>query len=860
MDAIGLISSLYGSLHGFHAICQLLYLDRDANSIMLMGLDAPSDVLKRILYHCNQLLDIVADLQRLAKQQRGQPIAGHLFCLELTTTNAQLDKASCKFPSLKAAILKPSDRVLGRSIPKNDFILELTEADKKLHKATDKLTSLSKRTCTASKRTAIAPSAAHAVFAMRWAAGKMKKTLEEAESTVLGLEDLISSIFRHAIGALNQDRMPSKQTKLLDNLGSMSDANSMMGTLGTAQPACSPLHANDKTSRQAHGMSRLQHYQRTWQVSQVGTKHLLTVGQWDGRHPDSVTVSGSTTGFAHSSSLLLKNKECYSLPCSQSTAPQVHHLLPSPIPHTDASCSRLQDYQLPFPSGKRDFLLDFPFVVTLNILRFLDARSICRVARVAISWKWLLDAEPVWRDLFRKRWGLLLDECEVFSDPSVKRQSQALWMGGERGDVAYEFLKRPRRWSQLQCKGDLEQKEPEVLPGEACKSSTSTSNQDQGPNGHICGELKSWKQLYAFHHCLHQAWRSGILGQQTFEGHSGPILAALTRGEHVLTASADHTIKVWSMRSQKLLRTLKGHEDAVTCLSFEGTQLISGSMDGTVRFWDYVRGIVLKTTPTSEYGGVTSLICSIRYLVTGTSGGQVLITDNDVPDRVWAMKGHDCAVKAIKLHRHDTLLSLGRDGTVKVWDLGKKICTMVMRGDLGRVGCFKPLSQLRSLAWETYKGCDGNHEHQHGTSETWKCAQELQSSKPRPKPKIVIKTRRDRIHSLREHLDPTPLSFSHLLICGYTNGVIRIWDMATSTPIREFFDHRTAISALDFDHSHLASAGEDGVFKVWDLDTGEEILEVRGAHKGAINMVKIGEFGILTAGDDGFTKFWTVTV
>ena len=517
--------------------------------------------------------------------------------------------------------------------------------------------------------------------------------------------------------------------------------------------------------------------------------------------------------------------------------------------------------QLPSPSTtsyERDLFAELPPEIPLRIFPPMDRRSICREAQVSKDW-WSRESD--WRVRFYRRWGDAARNWE-FGVRSERSQDRAMSLENEGGVALNPSLDQvitnlQGRW--LQWKGYSVRREPYMSPEQASTSSTSTPTQDERPKVHDWGEIKTWKQLYAFRQRLHLAWRSGLHGPEEFEGHSGPILAAQVQGEHVITASADNTIKVWSMRSRKLVRTLKGHTDAVTCLQFDMTKLVSGSMDATVRFWDYETGLELESL-CAECGGVTCMTYDRSSLVCGTALGKMVVLQYFGKRETRMVDGHKCSIKAAQLHRHDTVISLGQDGIVKVWDLRKMICTVVLEEDLGRVGCFMPFSRLQLRGWPTLMATDGNHEQEPGTSETWASAQKPRSSDPPPVSSIVMKTCRDRIHSLREHLDPTPLSSSHLLISGSTDGIVSIWDMATSTPIREFFGQRAAISALDFDHNHLASAGEDGVFKVWDLDTGEEILEVRGAHKGAINAVQVGEFGMLTAGNEGDVKLWTVDV
>ena len=57
------------------------------------------------------------------------------------------------------------------------------------------------------------------------------------------------------------------------------------------------------------------------------------------------------------------------------------------------------------------------------------------------------------------------------------------------------------------------------------------------------------------------------------------------------------TVKLWEVRSGKLLRTLEGHQEAVSSVAFDpqGGTLASGSDDKTVKLWEARSGKLLRT-------------------------------------------------------------------------------------------------------------------------------------------------------------------------------------------------------------------------------------------------------------------------
>ncbi|KAF5836808.1 BRO1-like domain-containing protein, partial [Dunaliella salina] len=95
----------------------------------------------------------------------------------------------------------------------------------------------------------------------------------------------------------------------------------------------------------------------------------------------------------------------------------------------------------------------------------------------------------------------------------------------------------------------------------------------------------------------------------TLVGHTGEVrgVAISSDGDHIVTGSADGTVKVWGV-PEELLATLCAHTDEVTSVAItpDCTICISGSRDKTAKVWDMKTG-QLKANLTGHTAVVSCL-------------------------------------------------------------------------------------------------------------------------------------------------------------------------------------------------------------------------------------------------------------
>ena len=92
---------------------------------------------------------------------------------------------------------------------------------------------------------------------------------------------------------------------------------------------------------------------------------------------------------------------------------------------------------------------------------------------------------------------------------------------------------------------------------------------------------------------------------KTFAGHAGRVnyVSAYTmdgrKATHILSASADNTIKLWDLENDLLVRTFSGHTGSVNALCrielLSQKCIVSGSADMSIKIWDILDGKLIRT-------------------------------------------------------------------------------------------------------------------------------------------------------------------------------------------------------------------------------------------------------------------------
>jgi WD40 repeat protein len=273
---------------------------------------------------------------------------------------------------------------------------------------------------------------------------------------------------------------------------------------------------------------------------------------------------------------------------------------------------------------------------------------------------------------------------------------------------------------------------------------------------------------------------------RAFEGHAGAVTSVCCGrdGGLVLSAGAEGTLRLWDGATGRCLRTFEGHDDIVTAvaLSPDGRLALSGSVDGTVRLWDTAQGRCLYTL--AAHGdpvhavavspdGRHALSGSAQFLVRNNS--ERLFTSGEL--RLWEVAGGRC-LDAFTGHTEAvTAVGFSADGRYALSGGGQS----AFDPQTGR--CLQS-GQLH--LWEVATGrrlatCAG-----HAGAVTSVCV----------------------------------TGDGRYVLSGSTDRTLRLWEASVGTCLRTFTGHTGEVTAvaLSPDGRYALSGGADRLLKVWVLD------------------------------------------
>lgn len=348
---------------------------------------------------------------------------------------------------------------------------------------------------------------------------------------------------------------------------------------------------------------------------------------------------------------------------------------------------------------------------------------------------------------------------------------------------------------------------------------------------------------------------------EVIDAHSAEVSAAVFTPDSRIfaTASYDGTVKLWDGRTGKPLRTLAGHQNLLLSLAVspDGNTLASGANDNTIRFWD-----VPADAPSASWTGHTA---AINDLAIRPDGLFAVSVGDDKVVRVWdrktgkllqSLEGHPAEILQAAFRADGNQWASGdSSGVVTLWTPGKYLDEDPTKGRVvfAHPGAVSGISFAPNNQTVLTAGRDG-------AVKQW----QLNA----PPHRILAEAKLSEAEAAADPEAAPPANIAGQLVAvasnsasyvaGGPDGVVRVFNVADAVA-RELTDQPGPVRSLTINPNAtlVATGSEAGAVKLWNLADGADRLQLFG-HDGPVRSVTFhpDNARVATTGDDGTIRFW----
>lgn len=333
---------------------------------------------------------------------------------------------------------------------------------------------------------------------------------------------------------------------------------------------------------------------------------------------------------------------------------------------------------------------------------------------------------------------------------------------------------------------------------------------------------------------------------QTLKGHPfGIHTVALTLDGLLVLSGAgsvsggDNTIKVWNAKTGELRHTFQGHTDQVNAIvvSRDGQIVVSASSDHTLRLWDMGSIDRPADVPiTSDWvNGLTATPDGLTIISASRNTLKVWGTDNCAPHRTLARRSEDTYIRSVAATPDgQRVISGSSDGAVQVWDIKSGAEYRTFRGHPARVYAVAMTPDGRQVVSAS----------EDKTLKLWDLTSGTEIA--------TLAGHNSNVYAVAVTPD------GQFVVSGSADTTLKVWDLATNAIVRTLEGHDKPVYAVAVtSDGHAISASWDGTLKVWELASGTNIGTLQG-HKDRVFGVAVTPDGrrVISAAQDQTLKVW----
>ncbi len=341
------------------------------------------------------------------------------------------------------------------------------------------------------------------------------------------------------------------------------------------------------------------------------------------------------------------------------------------------------------------------------------------------------------------------------------------------------------------------------------------------------------------------------LFSSVFADTFGSILSVVLSpdGKLLAAGTVNGEVRIWEMKTRRLLHTWKGHSDWVRSVAFseDGKLLASGSHDQTIRIWNVEtgQGVGLLSGHENRVRSVTFASMNGKLLLASSSDDKMIrIWDVQTSECIHILSGHDEKINAIAFSPDKrTLVSVSHDETIRIWDVENGYSSQKLDGHGGSIWSVAFRSNTSFACgnedgtislWDTTTPDDMS---------TFHCSQ------------ILIG------HSARVYTVSFSSSDKDMLISGSDDEAVLVWNMITGRP-QSLRGHTNGVrSCASHDSSTVVSGSDDETVRIWNTHNNQCLYTLQG-YSGWVYSVAFNSNAtplLVSGGEDWHVRIWNAT-
>ncbi|KAJ2804013.1 hypothetical protein H4R20_002666 [Coemansia guatemalensis] len=552
-----------------------------------------------------------------------------------------------------------------------------------------------------------------------------------------------------------------------------------------------------------------------------------------------------------------------------------------------------------------DFMAAAPPDISLKILSYLDAKSLCQAAQVSRTWASLANDDILWHrmcvqhiDKICKKcgWGLpLLDKsgrriyeatarralrlASSMTSAVLATRDAALHGSGFLPSVGAQGLMLPAPGAsvdpdtahEIHNEQNQQESHQQMIP---VSSLVNSSELDSNLVSSVCSpqdniqfmsdpQPSGASNLACMPIAVIPQRALRIRGREAEGGNvsdSSSTAAGNSHGHRTKRRPwkdifAERQIVANNWRKFRYRESqVQAHADGILCVQFNDEYMITGSYDSKVHVWD-AETLELVSELTGHTMPVRALEFDECKLFSGSLDGTVKIWDYRTGTCIRTLRVFDNGGVISLHHQMGTLVVGGESGTIRVYNIAK-MTSFALTGHTDWV------NSVRLYGANTLFSCSDDMLVKRWDLEQRQCVrtftghshhvQSLQLSSDGPLAPASANKKSGQQQLPRRNAEDNTRPF---MITGSLDSTMRVWDIDTGDCLDTIFGHIEGIWSLAFDSLRIVSGSNDGTVKVWDTSSHACLFTLKTT-SAAINCVSISDTCIIVGDNDGNVRVY----